>query len=375
MMNVGIVTDSYLPEVSGTAIRVHKLVDPLLRDHAVHVEILTLQGEEFIPAQGESSPKALKGPLRVHRYRSEIQLLLGLKKILREGRLDLLHLRGVRYAVFTHFLFPALVIPVILEINSVNQQSNPIKKRLWKAGLHSPDRWILLSESARDWAARAMNLPEKKLDVVVNGVDSRWLANCQKESENRTREITVGYIGSFHEWQGVLDFVRTASQVVRSTQQAAFLMVGDGPSFSDVQDLIHTYQLEDYFTLPGLVAQEAVPDYLAVMDIVLIPRPERFLKNQLAIPLKVLEAMASGKAVVVTPVAGLAEAVEHLHTGLVAGPKLEGLSRAVVRLIEDKTLRMTLGRNAHDEVKEHYSWEEASQKLRQSYDKALARSR
>jgi glycosyltransferase involved in cell wall biosynthesis len=85
---------------------------------------------------------------------------------------------------------------------------------------------------------------------------------------------------------------------------------------------------------------------------------------------KILEAMATGTAVVTTNlgIEGL-EAKDKLH--VLTAEDAKGLSQNVVNLLTDKTLYGKLTQNAREFVEENYSWEEIVKKLEAVYASVL----
>jgi glycogen(starch) synthase len=86
----------------------------------------------------------------------------------------------------------------------------------------------------------------------------------------------------------------------------------------------------------------------------------------------VLEAMAAGRAVIVTRGSGMAEIVEHEKTGILVEPKKpKELAQAICRLAQNPELRADLGRAARAKVLETYSGEVVLQKQVDHYKKMI----
>ena len=86
----------------------------------------------------------------------------------------------------------------------------------------------------------------------------------------------------------------------------------------------------------------------------------------------VLEAMAAGRAVIVTQRSGMAEIVEHEKTGILVEPKKpKELAQAICRLAQNPGLRAALGRAARAKVLETYSPEAVLQKQVEHYKKVI----
>jgi glycosyltransferase involved in cell wall biosynthesis len=102
-----------------------------------------------------------------------------------------------------------------------------------------------------------------------------------------------------------------------------------------------------YYWLPP----HLMPDLYRYVDVVWIPS-----KSCEGTSLACLEAMASGCAVVTTPVGGLADLVQDRFSGLLIEPTARALADATRQLRADPALRRRLGQNAR-EVAETFSLE------------------
>lgn len=96
--------------------------------------------------------------------------------------------------------------------------------------------------------------------------------------------------------------------------------------------------LADRVDIPGWVDGPRVAELIASADILVLPS---FTEN---LPLSIIEGMASGLAVVATPVGAVGDIVRDGETGLLVQPgDVEGLTAALTRLVEDAPLRHQLG--------------------------------
>ncbi len=98
------------------------------------------------------------------------------------------------------------------------------------------------------------------------------------------------------------------------------------------------YGLADRVDLPGWVGPDRVAELIATADILVLPS---FIEN---LPLSIIEAMASGVAVVATPVGAVPDIVHDGETGLlVPVGDVDALTTALTRLVNDPALRLRLG--------------------------------
>jgi glycosyltransferase involved in cell wall biosynthesis len=82
----------------------------------------------------------------------------------------------------------------------------------------------------------------------------------------------------------------------------------------------------------------------------------------------VLEAMAAGCPVVVTPTVGLAETVKEAHAGLVAEGDPQALGQALRELLEDPGRRATMGQNGAGVARERFAWPVVGRQMAAVYE-------
>jgi glycosyltransferase involved in cell wall biosynthesis len=86
------------------------------------------------------------------------------------------------------------------------------------------------------------------------------------------------------------------------------------------------------------------------------------------LPMAMLEAMAAGKAIVVTPVGGIPEAVKDGENGLlVPAGDANALACALSKVLQDHLLRKSLGANARKTVETQFSTDVVLRELSRLY--------
>jgi 1,2-diacylglycerol 3-alpha-glucosyltransferase len=110
-----------------------------------------------------------------------------------------------------------------------------------------------------------------------------------------------------------------------------------------------------------------VRDLLGIADLALCPRREWS-----GFPMKLLNYMAAGKAIVVS--AGSAKAVQHGVNGwVVRAEGADAYADAIVRLLADPRLRAAFGAAARRTVEDEYGWDRTIDQVERIYDRVLAR--
>ena len=78
------------------------------------------------------------------------------------------------------------------------------------------------------------------------------------------------------------------------------------------------------------------------------------------LPLALLEAMAMGKPIVATPIAGIPEVITDGENGLLVAPDAEQVAEKIDLLLRNQDYAERLGRCAKATVEERFTWEQAA---------------
>jgi len=128
-------------------------------------------------------------------------------------------------------------------------------------------------------------------------------------------------------------------------------------------------------SFPGVLAQDEVAAHLAGADIAVVPSVRDEAGNVDGLPNTVMEALASGTALVATRVGGIPSVIEHGRTGwLVAERDAGALASALGQLLADPSVRAGLGSAARTDVLHRRTWEIVAEAFEQVYDRAAGRA-
>lgn len=192
-----------------------------------------------------------------------------------------------------------------------------------------------------------------KIDVVINGVDLElFTPRGERHRIAPDGAIVVGFAGSLKAWHGIHVLIDAFTRVA-TDRRFHLLIVGDGPLRRDVERLAASFPGRITFT--GAIPLEQVPPWIRAMDIAVAPYPplERFYFS----PLKILDAMACGTAIVASDIGQVPELLRDGHTGILVPPgDATALALALTQLADDAPLRKRLGGAAAEEAREHHSW-------------------
>jgi glycosyltransferase involved in cell wall biosynthesis len=234
-----------------------------------------------------------------------------------------------------------------------------------------PDAFITCyAQQATEIQAEMARLrPSCRLDPIPNSVDIERFhplapgepAVALPVPPGRPVVLITGHISPV---KGYDAFVRAAARIVVRVPDAEFVALGGDTLGINYRPYLETLASELGIAdrLHFLGWRQDVPDLLRAADVVVMPSTAEGL------PLAVLEAMASGKAVVATPVGGVAEAIVDGESGLLVHPGDDaGIAAAVVSLLTDDERRAAIGRAARARAESEFSVERFVSRVQDVY--------
>ena len=172
-------------------------------------------------------------------------------------------------------------------------------------------------------------------------------------------DVVVGAVGRLEPVKGFAYFVSAAKIVAAATPQARFILAGQGALESELREAASSLGTQFQF----LGFRRDVADLMAAMDVFVLSSLNEGMGRVL------LEAGAAGTAAVATRVGGVPDIVTPEQTGiLVPDRDAEALAEAVLRLVRDRVLRETLGRNARAFVAPAFGLEKMVQQIEALYE-------
>ncbi|SES68444.1 Glycosyltransferase involved in cell wall bisynthesis [Nitrosospira multiformis] len=201
--------------------------------------------------------------------------------------------------------------------------------------------------------ALTLGVTSTKLRFIPNGIDTKIFYPAPKSNYLHSlikippEAPLVGFIGRLSPEKGPEMFVRMAQLAHKRLKNCHFVLVGEGPMRRELQNEIDEHDLTDHIHMAGL--QRDMTKIYPCLDLVVSTSYSE------AMPLVIVEAMASGLPVVATNVGGVVDIVEVGGTGLLKKPgDTEGLANDVVTLMTSNSIRIRMGEAARKRVEEKF---------------------
>ena len=274
-----------------------------------------------------------------------------------------------RYSLFSTALADitaATGVPGILEVNAPLIDEQRRHRSLVDASgaaqvLHrqvaAARATVCVSDPVADWVRRrTADLPDAndvvgRIHTVPNGVSVRRI---QPQPEDPDR-VVVTFVGTLKPWHGVADLI-TAAALAR--QSWSLRIIGDGPEMDSLRAQAGRLGVEADFR--GAVAPQDIPIHLAGSAIGVAPYPDLGGgEQQYFSPMKVLEYLAAGLAVVASDVGQIPQLLEDgsgRHGMLVAPSDPTALAAALDDLAACPDRRARMGRSGRLLAEERHSW-------------------
>ena len=203
----------------------------------------------------------------------------------------------------------------------------------------------------------ALGVDGRKIHVIPNGVDERLFDPAARSGAVRqrfhtgARDLVVGFVGWFVAWHNLERLVEVFGRVARG-REVKLLLVGEGLLKPHLAAIARDAGVADRVLFPGAIPYPDIPEYVAAMDVCVIPG-----SNQYRSPIKLFEYMAMEKAVVAPRTGPIVSVVsDGIDAALFEQDSAASLERVLAELLDHPERREALGRNARRLVLEKHTW-------------------
>jgi len=300
--------------------RHHYIFEELAKRHEVHVphfHVSRGKARETKLIVHEATKFAFQGPLLHYTLNAPFHYAV-FNKIIKEEKIDIV--------VAAHILAGAAVIraakkygvPVVFDLKDWFPDSAAayyknkalkwlLRKGTWRITKYNLDRSDVITTVSPSLVQRLKNFGyDAKL--ITNGVNTDYFKPMDGAEGKKALGLTedsfvLGYVGSIERWYALDEVITTMFELLKQGYNLKLLIVG-ASLFThydrELKNLVKTLGINDRVILPGLIEYVHLPEYIAAMDLCLIPLAPH-LWRQAALPDKFFEYSACGKPILSTP--------------------------------------------------------------------------
>lgn len=280
-------------------------------------------------------------------------------------RADVIHANWAICGALAGLLQPLHRRPIVVTLRgddvTVAARSG-LHRRLLRLAVTRAAAVVCVAETMAQHLRAAMPDCAAKVRVVLNGVDAQFHA------EPPAPPLRSVFVGSLIPRKGVDLLLRAFA---RLGEPAGLLrLVGDGPERERLEALAQTLGVRDRVEFIGQIAPEQVAGHLAASQVFVLPSHSEGRPNVL------LEAMASGTAVVATRIAGVVDTLADGEQGWLCEPgDVDSLSTALGDALQRPPERLRRAAAARRRVEaEGWTWPAAAQRYAEVFAAAAERA-
>ncbi len=262
-------------------------------------------------------------------------------------------------------------VPVVFSCRrNLGYQYGKKELRLSRWGNRFVTRFIANAKAVAERIAEIEGIPKKKFEIIHNGVD------LQKLDREAAREIPADYTqfingkkvvalsANLRPIKNVQGFLIAAYQIIAERDDTVFVILGSGPDETSLQSLSAELGIADRVYWAGSVEAPAL--YLSRADVCCLSSDSEGFSNS------ILEYMAVGKPVVATRVGGAGECIAAGESGFLVGKgNTDAMSRYVLKLLEDDTLRKSCGLKGRQIVEERFTLKRQMERYQALYESCI----
>lgn len=220
---------------------------------------------------------------------------------------------------------------------------------------------VVVTAAFKEHLVRRWSVPEEKIDVVENGVETALFAPLSYDATQALRldlgadsKFLVCYIGTMGMAHGLESLLDAAALLQQQGSDASFLLIGEGAEKERIQAQARSRGL---FRVRFMDQQprDKIPAYISAADacLVLLKKTDVF---KTVIPTKMLEFMSCARPVILGVDGEARQILENADAGIVIEPENAGaIARAIQRLAENRGLCEEMGRRGREYILQNFS--------------------
>jgi glycosyltransferase involved in cell wall biosynthesis len=241
----------------------------------------------------------------------------------------------------------------------------PLIRKILRYTLCKADKVIAVCQALKD-AMVELGTANEKIFVIPNGVDHRKFFQLPPEDARRKVGLPAGKkvilsVGGLVPRKGFDLLIKTLGLLEQILEDDLYLVIiGDGPSRSDLERLIGSLGLRGRVLLAGNIPHEELYAWYSAADLFCLASDREGWPNVL------LESLACGTPVIATNIWGVPEVIQSDKVGFLTERSEKALATAILRGVQTTWFAEEIVAYA-----QRHTWESAAVSVRDVFDDVL----
>lgn len=280
----------------------------------------------------------------------DVAAFVSLLGLMRRGRYHIVHTHTTKAGILGRLAARAVGVPIVIHTphghafqGYLGTAGSWLLVLLERALAKITDRIVCLTNAElEDHLRIGVGRPGQYV-VIHSGVDVQDIMATQIDAPRKRLELglppqglLVGCVARLVPVKGLSTLIRAIPAVLNGLPDVTFVVVGDGPERAELEEQASALKVRDRIVFLGL--RHDIPELLPLFQLLVLPSWNEGMGKA------AVEAMAAGRPVVGSRVAGIQNVIQDGETGFLVTPgNSEELARAVIALLRNPTLRAAMG--------------------------------
>ena len=296
---------------------------------------------------------------------SLIKKLLWMRKHIQQDKPDAIFAFRIAIYCVTLFSLFGVKVPVIASERNDPRFNSLAWKIIQAVLLPLADRFVVQTQQIKDYFPKFI---QKKTDIIFNPVTEKVFSLPSVPKEKR-----IISVGRLHSQKNQKMMIEAFARVSEEFPEWKLVIYGEGPERDSLQRMIQDYsqsssarqsrfKIQDRVFMPG--RSENIIDELNKSEIFAFSSDYEGMSNA------VVEAFCVGLPIITTKVSGTEDFIKENKNGyLLERNDVDGMEKAMRKLMSDENLRKTIGENNRQQANffktEHifHQWENVVNKV------------
>ena len=260
---------------------------------------------------------------------------------------------------------------IVASVHNVYTRDKKLHRRIINRFLaRFTDKIIAVSEEVKMDILKYDRISEDKVQVIYNGVDlNAFNESFDKEQIKSKLGINpnvpvIGTVGRLTEQKGHIYLLQAILKLKHKFPDIKVLIVGDGPLMDELKSYTSSSGLSNNVIFTGF--RRDIPALLSIMDIFVFPSLWEGLPNAL------IEAMASGKAIIASNLPQIKEVLVSDGLGILVPPKdSDSISQSINFLLKNEKIVKKMGNLAKNMACTRFNIENTVKIYEKMFEKIL----